>query len=285
MRQGRTARKRSGLHAVPETKTRSLDPLFLQALLAARAGKWARCRTDVDAGARARGGRDPSLRWEIEDALANFTQAKNKQGKRISGIANPSAPSKTSARRSRTKSSGCPFLPMAMLSIGDYADFLIASQKPEEALQLLDIGRARTLGGRPGTGEAEARCAARAGSQRTSGCAQARQHHSLLFARAEKILVMGNHPSSHPPLPASRSVGYRNPGPELSKRHPEIDRPTARGKSGRKESLRDPRHAGRGNDSQGFQSPYHSGWRSERIELSRPCSLRPPMAPIIGSKM
>ncbi len=27
----------------------------------------------------------------------------------------------------------------------DYADFLISSQKPEEALQLLDIGRARTL--------------------------------------------------------------------------------------------------------------------------------------------
>lgn len=84
-------------------KDAELDPLFVQALLAAQQtnGRDAeRMLMQVHGQAAA----SSSLRWQTEDALANFYAGKNKQGRRISGIENPSAPSRTSVRRSRTSS-------------------------------------------------------------------------------------------------------------------------------------------------------------------------------------
>ena len=88
---------------------------------------------------------DPALQGEIEGALADFYAGQNNKGKQTSCIASPSAASKSSVRRSTMRNSGCLFLPTAMLSIVGTPTFSSASHKPEYALQLLDVGRARTM--------------------------------------------------------------------------------------------------------------------------------------------
>ena len=125
-------------------KDAELYPMVLQALLAAR-------QTDGQDAERMlmkvhskRWGALPvdgisRMPWQI------FMQAKNKQGWRICGIANPSTPSKTSGLRSRMKSLGCPFLPTAMYFIATTQTFLFRRRSRKKHCELLDIGRARTL--------------------------------------------------------------------------------------------------------------------------------------------
>jgi CHAT domain-containing protein len=125
-------------------KDAELYPMFLQALLAAR-------QTD---------GRDaermlmkvhqqevesPKVRWDIEDALANLYAGK-KQTRLADLWYRKSIRSFEDQRATvRDEELRLPFFGNGDVLYRDYADFLISSQKPEAALQLLDIGRARTL--------------------------------------------------------------------------------------------------------------------------------------------
>jgi CHAT domain-containing protein len=88
---------------------------------------------------------NPSLQWEIEDAVANLYAGRHQSAqaelwyrKSIRTFEDQRAAVKDVELR-------LPFFANGDAIYRDYADFLISSQKPEEALQLLDVGRARTL--------------------------------------------------------------------------------------------------------------------------------------------
>jgi CHAT domain-containing protein len=125
-------------------KDSELDPLFLQALLDAHQTNGRneeRMLIQVHGQAAVR----PSLRWEIEDALGNFYAGKKQTRqadlwyrKSIHTFEDQRAAVKDVELR-------LPFFANGDALYRDYADFLIASQKQQQALQLLDIGRARTL--------------------------------------------------------------------------------------------------------------------------------------------
>ncbi|MBV8674765.1 MAG: CHAT domain-containing protein [Acidobacteriaceae bacterium] len=122
-------------------KSTELDPLFLEALLAARQAQ--------DPGTLLRIDQDavdvPSLRWQVENAIGDFymlrhnlPQAKLWYGKSIETF-------ETQRRAVQDEELRLPFFANGDALYRDYADLLIESGKPEEALQFLDLGRARTL--------------------------------------------------------------------------------------------------------------------------------------------
>jgi CHAT domain-containing protein len=125
-------------------KEAELDALFLQALLAAQQANGQDAeRMLVQVHGQAT--ESPSLRWEIEDALANLHAGKKQTRqadlwyrKSIQTFEDQRAAVKDVALR-------LPFFANGDALYRDYADFLIASQKQQQALQLLDIGRAKTL--------------------------------------------------------------------------------------------------------------------------------------------
>jgi CHAT domain-containing protein len=141
-------------------KAGELDPLFLQALLAARQPNGQDAERML-MQVYAQSAESPSLREEIEDALAGFyagrnqpTQADVWYRKSIRTFEDQRAAVKDEELR-------LPFFANGDTLYRDYADFLIASQKQEKALQLLDIGRAKTLA--EGLGPAKQKSAPRPG--------------------------------------------------------------------------------------------------------------------------
>jgi CHAT domain-containing protein len=125
-------------------KAGELEPLFLQARLATRQANGQdaeRMLMEV----YGRSVESPSLRGEIENALADFyagrrrpTQAELWYRRSIRTFDDQRATVKNEELR-------LPFFANGDALYRDYADFLIARQKQEAALQLLDIGRAKTL--------------------------------------------------------------------------------------------------------------------------------------------
>ncbi len=125
-------------------KDAELDPMFLQALLAARQTKGPDAERML-IKVHGQEAESPSVRWEIEDALANLYAGK-KQTRLADLWYRKSIRSFEDQRATvRNEDLRLPFFTNGDVLYRDYADFLISSQKPEEALRLLDIGRARTL--------------------------------------------------------------------------------------------------------------------------------------------
>jgi len=121
-----------------------LEPLFLQALLATR-------QENSQGGERmlmqvyGKSTANPSVRGQIENALANFYAAR-KQSKQADLWYRKSIRSFEDQRSTvKDEELRLPFFANGDALYRDYANFLITSQKQEQALQLLDIGRARTL--------------------------------------------------------------------------------------------------------------------------------------------
>jgi hypothetical protein len=88
---------------------------------------------------------EPSTRWAVENALANFyvsrqqpQQAEQWYRRSIQTFENE----RSSVKNEELK---LPFFANGDSLYRDYADFLIASHRSDAALQLLDLGRARTL--------------------------------------------------------------------------------------------------------------------------------------------
>jgi CHAT domain-containing protein len=121
-----------------------LEPLVLQALLAARQanGKDAeRILIQIYNKSAER----PSVRVGIENALANV-YAGEKQTKQAELWFRKSIRTFEEQRAAvKEEELRLPFFANGDALYRDYAGFLIASQKQDQALQLLDIGRARTL--------------------------------------------------------------------------------------------------------------------------------------------
>jgi CHAT domain-containing protein len=120
-----------------------LEPLFVRALLAAQAkeGDAERMLMHV----HEESAENPSLRPQVENALAGFYAGSKKSRqadlwyrKSIRTFEDERAAVKSIELR-------LPFFANGDTLYRDYADFLIASQKQQQALQLLDIGRAKTL--------------------------------------------------------------------------------------------------------------------------------------------
>jgi CHAT domain-containing protein len=125
-------------------KNAELKPLFLQALLAtqhANGQDAERMLTDVYLESVP----SPSLRGQIENALANL-YASRKQTRKADLWYRKSIRTFEDQRSAvKNEELRLPFFANGDALYRDYAGFLIESQKQEEALQLLDIGRAKTL--------------------------------------------------------------------------------------------------------------------------------------------
>jgi CHAT domain-containing protein len=125
-------------------KDGELDPTFLQAIVATRQGKGddpARTLMQVyEQSAEA-----PSLRGTIENALGNFFAGK-KQNRQADLWYRRSIRTFEDQRAAvKQEDLRLPFFANGDALYRDYAAFLITSQSEGAALQLLDLGRARTL--------------------------------------------------------------------------------------------------------------------------------------------
>ena len=114
---------------------------------------------------------DPALQAEIEGAIADFYAGKQ-QAKKADLWYRNSIRSFEQQRAAVDDEE----LRLPLFANGDalyrrYAEFLIASRKPDYALQLLDIGRARTLAEGLKLDEGKHRSAARTSSRRPGRCA------------------------------------------------------------------------------------------------------------------
>jgi CHAT domain-containing protein len=120
------------------------EPMFLQALLATRqenGGDAQRMLMQV----YGQSAEVPSLRGAIENALANF-YADKKQTRQADLWYRKSIRTFEHQRAAvKAEELRLPFFANGDALYRDYAGFLIESRKPEEALQLLDTGRAKTL--------------------------------------------------------------------------------------------------------------------------------------------
>lgn len=127
-----------------QDKSVELDPLFLQAILAARqpdSGEAERMLLQVHSEATDA----PSLQWEIENSIGDF-YTRQHQPQKAELWYRKSIQTFEAQRSSVTDEElKLPFFANGTALYHDYADFLVASHKPDQALQLLDLGRARTL--------------------------------------------------------------------------------------------------------------------------------------------
>jgi CHAT domain-containing protein len=121
-----------------------LDPMFLLALLATRQEN-GRAAEQMLMQVYEKSGEPPSLRWDIENALANLYAGKHQTARADLWYRKSIRTFEDQRAAVKDEELRLPFFANGDSLYRDYADFLIASQKQEEALQLLDIGRARTL--------------------------------------------------------------------------------------------------------------------------------------------
>jgi CHAT domain-containing protein len=125
-------------------KIEELEPLYVQALLSSHLAS-GQDTEELLLGVYGKSTESPALRGQIENALAKL-YAGRKQSTRGDLWFRKSIRTFEDQRAEVSEEElKLPFFANGEALYRDYADFLIASQKQEQALQLLDIGRARTL--------------------------------------------------------------------------------------------------------------------------------------------
>jgi CHAT domain-containing protein len=125
-------------------QTVELRALYLQALLAIRQETERnpeRLLLQVDHESAA----DPALQWEIDGDLANFYAGKQQTKKADLWYRRAIHTFEEQRAAVADEELRLPFFANGDALYRRYADFLIDSRRPDDALQLLDIGRARTL--------------------------------------------------------------------------------------------------------------------------------------------
>jgi CHAT domain-containing protein len=125
-------------------KPQELETRYLQALLATRQEddrNSERLLLQVNHDSAA----DPALQAEIEGAIADFYAGKQQATKADLWYRKSIRSFEQQRAAVEEEELRLPFFANGDALYRRYADFLIASRKPEDALQLLDIGRARTL--------------------------------------------------------------------------------------------------------------------------------------------
>jgi CHAT domain-containing protein/Tfp pilus assembly protein PilF len=138
-----------------QDKSVELDPLFLQAILAAQQANTADAERML-LHVHEESSDAPSLQWEIENSIGDF-YARQRQPQKAELWYRKSIHTFETQRSSvKDEELKLPFFANGDALYHDYADLLIASQKPNQALELLDLGRARTLADGLGTAKPSA---------------------------------------------------------------------------------------------------------------------------------
>jgi CHAT domain-containing protein len=120
------------------------EPLFLQALLAAHQPN-SQDAEQMLLQVHHDWADSPSLQWEIENALASFYAGSHHSQRAELWYRNSIHTFETQRSSVKDEELKLPFFANGEALYRDYAEFLIDSSRPDEALQLLDLGRARTL--------------------------------------------------------------------------------------------------------------------------------------------
>jgi CHAT domain-containing protein/Tfp pilus assembly protein PilF len=133
-------------------KSEELEPLYLQALLATRQENGQDperllLRVNHESAEK------PALQGEIDGALGDFYSGRHQRVQADLWYRKSIRSFEDQRAAVRDEELRLPFFANGDALYRGYADFLIASHEPEKALQLLDIGRARTLA--EGLGQAE----------------------------------------------------------------------------------------------------------------------------------
>lgn len=121
-----------------------LEPHFLDALLAGRQTNGLDPElmlTQVHQDSA----KNPSLRWDIENAIANLYSHRRQSQQAEIWYRKSIQTFETQRASVKDEELKLPFFANGDQLYRDYAEFLIASDRSNEALQLLDLGRARTL--------------------------------------------------------------------------------------------------------------------------------------------
>jgi len=137
-----------------QDKSVELDPLFLQALLAAQTNAPDAERMLMHVHQESADA--PSLQWGIENSIGDFYTRQHQLQKAEAWYRKSIQTFETQRSSVKDEELKLPFFANGDSLYQDYADFLIESQKPTQALQLLDLGRARTLAEGLGTAKAPA---------------------------------------------------------------------------------------------------------------------------------
>jgi CHAT domain-containing protein/tetratricopeptide (TPR) repeat protein len=120
------------------------DPLFVQALLSEKSGD-RKTAADLLTNLEQNTSDFPSLRWEVEDELAKL-YGEDGDLKAADVWFRKSITTFEEQRSTlENEESKLPFFNNASQVYGDYAEYLVNHGRPDEALRLIDLGRARTL--------------------------------------------------------------------------------------------------------------------------------------------
>ena len=137
-------------------KSAELEPRFLQALLLARQPNAQQAESllmQIHSDATD----TPSLQWRVENAIADYYEKQGKAKQAEQWYLKSIRTFETQRASVKDEELKLPFFANGDSLYRDYADFLVATQKPGQALQLLDLGRARTLAEGLGTATASAK--------------------------------------------------------------------------------------------------------------------------------
>jgi len=125
-------------------KSAKLEPLYVQALLAARTANGQNAeKMLLQVHEQSLG--TPYLLWDIEDALGTYYRDKHQSAKARRWYGQSIQTFEAQRDSVKNEELKLPFFGNGDALYRDYADFLISSRQQDEALRLLDFGRARTL--------------------------------------------------------------------------------------------------------------------------------------------
>lgn len=119
------------------------EAMFVEAMLEAQAGHRGEARQQLAAIEASEG--SPSRRWVVEDALASLCEQDHDESRADRWYRKAVSTFEKQRSSLQNDESKLPFFTNAGQLYRDYADFLVAHHRSAEALQLLDLGRARTL--------------------------------------------------------------------------------------------------------------------------------------------
>lgn len=124
--------------------TPALEPLYLRALLETHQGQFDDAQKTLNT-VYTSPTLPPSLRWEVEDAMANIYSAKSDAAGAETWYRKAIATFEQQRSSLHDEETRLPFFSNADQLYRDYVDHLVRQGKTEQALLLLDAGRARTL--------------------------------------------------------------------------------------------------------------------------------------------
>lgn len=151
---------------VPGADSPEIEPLYLRALLETHQSRFDDAQKTLNV-VYTSPGLPPSLRWEVEDAMANIYSAKNDPAQAEAWYRKGIATFEQQRSSLHDEETRLPFYSNADQLYSDYVDHLVRQGKTEQALLVLDAGRARTLREGLGPQAAQSPASARTASSTT----------------------------------------------------------------------------------------------------------------------